>query len=202
MQVEIVPPRDDWSREFDALAARLSKALGGLALRIDHIGSTAVPGLPAKDVIDTQVIVRSLEPTGELTAAFAVLGFTPKLGDVRLRDHVPSGWEGDSAAWDKLLFGPPASERPSNVHVRVVGSPNERYALLFRDFLRANDRARDLWGSFKKRLAQEMQGDRELYADLKDPATDVLLATAEQWARAAAWPGPPAYSFGGSSGLS
>jgi dephospho-CoA kinase len=101
-------------------------ALGDLVVRIDHIGSTAVPGLPAKDVIDVQVIVRSLEPSAELSAAFASIGFTPKLGKLKLRDHVPAGWEGDQAAWDKLLFGPHEGERPSNVHVRVSGSPNER----------------------------------------------------------------------------
>jgi dephospho-CoA kinase len=192
MNVVIEPPREEWGREFIALSSRLSAALGDLAVRIDHIGSTAVPGLPAKDVIDVQVIVRSLEPQDDLRTAFRAIGFTPKLGESRLRDHVPADWEGEGAAWDKLLLGPPPGERPSNVHVRVSGSPNERYALLFRDFLRSNDRARDLWGSFKERLAAETQGDRELYADLKDPATDVLLVSAEQWARGSGWPGPAA----------
>jgi dephospho-CoA kinase len=192
MNVVIEPPREEWGREFIALSSRLSAALGDLAVRIDHIGSTAVPGLPAKDVIDVQVIVRSLEPSAELAAALAAIGFAPKLGKLKLRDHVPRGWEGDNAAWDKLLFGPPEGERLSNVHVRVSGSPNERYALLFRDFLRSNDRARDLWGSFKEHLAEEVKGDRELYADLKDPATDILLLSAEDWARRSGWPGPAA----------
>ena len=192
MDVVIEPPRDEWGREFLALSSRLSAALGDLAVRIDHIGSTAVPGLPAKDVIDVQVIVRSLEPQADLRTAFGAIGFTPKLGAARLRDHVPAGWEGDETGWDKLLFGSPAGERPSNVHVRVSRSPNERYALLFRDFLRSDDRARDLWGSFKERLAQEVKGDRDLYADLKDPATDILLLSAEDWARTSGWPGPQA----------
>ncbi len=191
MPVVIEPSRDEWSSEFDALAARLSAALGALALRIDHIGSTAVPGLAAKDVIDVQVIVASLDQASTIAAAFAQIGFVPKLAEARLRDHVPAGWAGDESAWDKLLIGPPAGERPVNVHVRAAGSPSERYALLFRDFLRANGRARDLWGSFKQRLREEVDGDRGLYADLKDPASDVLLATAEEWARATGWPGPP-----------
>ncbi len=190
MDLVIEPPREEWGREFIALSSRLSAALGDLAVRIDHIGSTAVPGLPAKNVIDVQVIVRSLDPSAGLTAALAAIGFARKLGSLRLRDHVPAGWQGDQAAWDKLLFGPPEDERPSNVHVRVSGSPNERYALLFRDFLRSNDRARDLWGGFKERLAAETQGDRELYADLKDPATDVLLVSAEEWARGSGWTVP------------
>jgi GrpB-like predicted nucleotidyltransferase (UPF0157 family) len=188
--VVIVESRDDWSREFDALGARLAGALGMLALRVDHIGSTSVPGLAAKDVLDVQVIVGALEPHEALAEQFAAVGFTPKLGDVKLRDHVPTGWTGEASEWDKLLFGPPAGERPSNVHVRVAGAPNERYALLFRDFLRANDRARDLWGSFKERLAAEVGGDLDLYVELKDPATDVLLTAAEEWARATGWTGP------------
>ena len=190
MPVEILPAREEWSGEFDALAARLSAALGPLALRIDHIGSTSVPGLAAKDVIDVQVIVRSLELQAELVARLAAVGFEPKLGHERLRDHIPASWTGDEETWDKLLFGPPAGTRPSNIHVRVAGSPNERYALLFRDFLRANVRARDLWSEFKHRLAEEVEGDRELYVELKDPATDVLIATAEVWARATGWSAP------------
>ena len=191
MPVEIVPAREEWSGEFDALATGLRAALGPLVLRIDHIGSTSVPGLPAKDVIDVQVIVGSLESQPELKARLAAIGFTPRLGEGRLRDHVPAGWTGDEASWEKFLFGPPAGARASNVHVRVAGSPNERYALLFGDFLRANGRARELWGDFKRRLTEEVDGDRELYVELKDPATDVLIATAEVWARATAWSGPP-----------
>jgi GrpB-like predicted nucleotidyltransferase (UPF0157 family) len=143
-------------------------------------------------VLDLQVIVRTLEPPAAIAEPLASIGFASKLGDLKLRDHVPTGWAGDDSAWDKLLFGPPAGERPSNVHVRVAGAPNERYALLFRDFLRANDRARDLLDSFKKRLAAEVEGERELYVELKDPATDVLLTAAEEWASATGWtsPGP------------
>ncbi|MFZ1879886.1 MAG: GrpB family protein [Gaiellaceae bacterium] len=190
MGVVIVESRGEWSREFDSLAARIAGALGPLAVRIDHIGSTSVPGLAAKDVLDLQVIVRSLEPDEAIPEQFASIGFTSKLGDLKLRDHVPTGWTGDESAWDKLLFGPPTGERPSNVHVRVSGAPNERYALLFRDFLRANDRARELWGTFKEQLVAEVGGDRDLYVELKDPATDVLLTAAEEWARATGWGGP------------
>jgi GrpB-like predicted nucleotidyltransferase (UPF0157 family) len=187
MHVVIVGPRAEWSGEFEALSSRLRTALGPLALRVEHIGSTSVPGLAAKDVIDAQVTVQSLDAEPGLAACFAAAGLVTRRGGGKLRDHVPAGWEGDETAWDKLLFGAPDGERRANVHVRVAGSPNERYALLFRDFLRANDRARDLWGSFKEQLAAETGGELDLYLDLKDPASDVLMATAEAWARSTGW---------------
>jgi GrpB-like predicted nucleotidyltransferase (UPF0157 family) len=177
--------RLEWEEEFEALAARLRVALGRLALRIDHIGSTSVKGLPAKDVIDVQVIVHSLEPFEDLAEAFARAGFTRRAGDWNLRDHRPAGWIGPASDWEKLVFSP-APQRLSNVHVRVAGRANERYALLFRDYLRANAEARDAWAQFKIRLA-EVVPDPNSYGQVKDPATDVLLIAAEEWARQTRW---------------
>jgi dephospho-CoA kinase len=84
-----------------------------------------------------------------------------------------------------LLFQP-ASGRPVNAHVRVAGSPNERYALLFRDYLRANDDVRDSWADVKRRLAAAAVS-RDAYTDTKDSLTDQLMADAEEWAKATGW---------------
>jgi GrpB-like predicted nucleotidyltransferase (UPF0157 family) len=72
--IEIVPYRASWPNEFKTLAAELRHALGDLALRIDHIGSTSIPGLAAKDRIDVQVTVTSLEPVVE--HALNQIGYT------------------------------------------------------------------------------------------------------------------------------
>jgi dephospho-CoA kinase len=64
----------------------------------------------------------------------------------------------------------------------VEGRANERYALLFRDYLRANDGARQAWAEFKRRLASHFATDLATYGQLKDPATDLLIVAAEQWA--------------------
>src|SRR5438552_16157021 len=72
--IVIIEYRPEWAEEFTAIARPLREALGELALRIDHIGSTAVPGLAAKDVIDVQVTVRDLTP--DLEAAFQRAGYT------------------------------------------------------------------------------------------------------------------------------
>lgn len=186
MSVALSPYQERWPREFERLASRLHAALGTAVVAIDHIGSTAVPGLPAKDVIDVQVIVRSLEPSATLLDAFRGAGFGQRPGDWNLRDHIPASWDGDTHVWAKLVVGPLMEERPSNVHVRVAGSPNERYALLFRDYLRSERSAREAWGEFKARLARAASS-REEYGQIKDPATDVLMAAAEAWARERGW---------------
>jgi len=123
--------------------------LGTHVVRIDHIGSTSIPGMVAKDVIDVQVIVHSLHPEEPLIDAFALGGFARRREDWNQQDHVPPFDPQAAEMWRKLVFGPPPSERPSNILVRVIGSANERYAILFRDFLRANDGARRAWNEFK-----------------------------------------------------
>jgi GrpB-like predicted nucleotidyltransferase (UPF0157 family) len=177
--------RSEWAEDFEVLAAKLRGALGDLALRIDHIGSTSVPGLPAKDVIDVQVIVGDLD-CYSITRAMATLRFEHKNQEWNLRDHVPVGWTGDPDRWAKLVFGPPPDARDSNVHVRVAGAPNERYALLFRDFLRADAPARLAWSRFKIQLAEKTD-TLAAYGTVKDPASDLLLALAEGWAEDVGW---------------
>jgi GrpB-like predicted nucleotidyltransferase (UPF0157 family) len=177
--------RPGWAADFDELAGSLGAALDGIAIRIDHIGSTSVPGLRAKDVIDVQVVVAELV-TDRIVPALELVGFEQRTAAWNLRDHIPASWSGDPEEWSKLVFAPPGTSRPSNVHVRRCGSPNERYALLFRDFLRADDLARDTWGRFKTQLARAT-GNLSDYGAVKDPATDVLLALAERWATDTAW---------------
>lgn len=168
--VKVVDYQASWPGEFAALAERLRPRVGDAA--IDHIGSTAVPGLPAKDCIDVQVRVRSLDP-GQLSA----IGF-------RLR---PEPWNraelSSGIHCPKLVLAPPAGERACNVHLRLLGGPNARYALLFRDYLRADPAACEAWGAFKRRLAISVP-DLADYGQIKAPATDVLMGAAERWAAA------------------
>src|SRR5512146_20988 len=132
--IEIVPYQPSWPSEFQAIAGPLRPALGDLALRIDHIGSTAVPGLAAKDRIDIQVTVQELDPAIE--QALNAAGYT-RLERIT-QDHIPPQGPLDPGLWAKWLFYPPAGQRPTNLHVRRAGLPNQRYPLLFRDYLRAH----------------------------------------------------------------
>lgn len=179
--LEIVPYRESWPAEFRQIASRLRTKLGDLALRIDHIGSTAVPGLSAKDVIDIQITVASLDQ--DLIAALSSIGYTQPEG-IR-RDHRPPGATGADSDWEKLYFNPPSGQRSTHVHVRIAGRPNQRYALLFRDYLRAHPAVAAAYAGLKRQLAHLT--DPDLYAEVKDPAVDLIYLAAEEWAASVGW---------------
>ena len=180
-RVAIVESRATWPTEFEAISSSLHDALGALALRIDHIGSTSVPGLPAKDVIDVQLTVAALD-RDRLTRAVARVGFAEQgIG----HDHRPPGATGPDDDWRKLFFQA-GSGRPVNLHVRVAGRPNQRYPLLFRDYLRAHPESAAAYANLKRALAA-LGIDRGVYADVKDPACDLIFIAAEDWAAQTGW---------------
>ena len=180
MAIEIVDYDPRWPAQFDDIAARLASTFGDRALRIDHIGSTSVPGLAAKPIIDIQVTVRRFEGVTEaLLAAGLEMSFT--------RDHRPPGSRVPDEELEKRL----ASTRdpiPANVHVRVNGNFNQRYALLFRDYLRANPAAAETYAQVKRSLA-DIVGDYDAYYAIKDPVCDLIMAAAELWAADTGWRG-------------
>jgi GrpB-like predicted nucleotidyltransferase (UPF0157 family) len=183
--VEILPYQERWPAEFAHIADTLRAALGGLAARVDHIGSTSVPGLASKDRIDIQIGVRSLDERDALVAAMTPLGYTPLAG--LGSDHVPAGEEASPGEWSKLFFTPAAGQRAQNVHVREIGRRNWRYALLFRDYLRAQPAAAAGYAELKRRLAALPGVSSGVYADTKDPVCDIIMAAAEDWAMRTGW---------------
>jgi GrpB-like predicted nucleotidyltransferase (UPF0157 family) len=162
---------------------RLQEALGDLAERIDHIGSTSVPGLAAKDVIDVQIGVPDLGDP-RLVPAFERLGATAT--DITT-DHVPPGDESGTSAWEKRYFRPPVSWRPTHLHVRETGRSNFRYALLFRDYLRHSTAAAATYAQIKVTLSRLHPQDVDAYYAVKDPVCDLIMDAAEQWAIGVGW---------------
>lgn len=177
--IAIVPYDDRWPEEFRQIAESLRAAMGDLAMRIDHIGSTSVPGLAAKDVIDVQITVRSLDP-GPIATALALAGYA--LRDGITEDHVPPGRDGQPGEWRKLYAQPPAGQRRTHVHIRQAGRANQRYALLFRDYLRANLPSAVAYQRVKEALARLHSHDIDAYLDVKDPVCDIIMDAAERWA--------------------
>lgn len=183
--IEIVDYRCEWIREFTRLAAKLRAGLGPLTLRVDHIGSTAVPGLAAKDIIDIQVTVQNLNPA--VAEAIQALGFVRHPGIDR--DHVPPNHSGKEEGWEKFLFTQPSGDRRANIHVRRAGNPNQRYALLFRDYLVAHPATSAAYAELKRRLAAALANPRS-YPEVKDPAVDLIYLAAEAWAKLVGWRPP------------
>ncbi|MFN8177543.1 MAG: GrpB family protein [bacterium] len=172
-----------WPAEFEALRSSLTEILGPLALRIDHIGSTSVPGLGAKDVIDAQVTVREL--AAEIRRKLVAAGFEWR--EAITHDHVPLGADARPEMWSKLVFAEPKGRRRANVHVRVAGHPNQRYPLLFRDYLRAHPGSARSLELIKREIARRHADDVEAYYDIKDPVCDLIWDAAQEWARQTGW---------------
>ncbi len=177
--VAVVAYRPQWPAEFERLARVLRDALGDLASGVDHVGSTSVPGLPAKDCVDVQVRMTSIDAARDVPL-LAAIGF-------RCR---PEPWNRVEVSGGrqcrKLVFAPPVGARSCNVHLCEAAGPNARFALLFRDYLRADEAARRAWGAFKQRLALSVP-DLSDYGQIKAPATDVLMRAAERWAAETGW---------------
>lgn len=189
MLVEIMPYTPRWATEFAALAAPIRARLGADAIRIDHIGSTSVPGLAAKDIIDLQLSVAALEPLERYAGPLSTLGYMLR-PDVTC-DHRPPDAAGPDEDWQKRYFGRPGHARRVHLHVRVIGRPNQRYPLLFRDYLRAMPAMAAAYAELKRRLAAHFPDDMATYADVKDPACDLISGAAEAWALTTGWqPGP------------
>lgn len=181
--VEIQPYKPSWPEEFKQIAAHLRHHLGELALRIDHIGSTSVPGLAAKDLIDIQVTV--VERKTAVLQAFQQAGYVKSRHE---SDHVPPGFDPNPRDWEKWLFKSPAHQREVNAHVRMLGRANQRYALLFRDYLRAFPKAAQAYAEVKTAIvAYHPEDDLTAYYDIKNPVCDIIYAGAELWAQTIQW---------------
>lgn len=178
----IVEYRPEWPREFERYAEMIKAALGPMALRIDHIGSTSVPGMAAKDVIDIQITVREL--SAEVAAALATAGF--EMHSRYATDHVPPGDAPDPDQWSKMLFKQPPGQRRAHIHVRRDGNANQRYPLLFRDYLIASPATAAAYAELKRRLAAGL-ADPSNYPDVKDPAVDLIYFAALDWSERTGW---------------
>ncbi len=184
-RVTIVEPTGRWAAEYARIEDDLRSAVGERACEIDHVGSTSVLGLPSKDVIDVQVTV----PDGDGLEDFASLlehaGW--RRGAEGARDHQVPGLPSDPREWQKILFTEPSGARRTHVHMRVQGCANQRYALLFRDFLRTHAEEAAAYAAAKRALAA-LAPDSGTYASAKDPVCDLVYLAAERWADDVGWP--------------
>jgi GrpB-like predicted nucleotidyltransferase (UPF0157 family) len=183
--VHISAYNPQWPERASVLIAELRDVLGPDALRIEHIGSTAIPLMDAKDLLDVQVSVADLGiATEHFDRPLSALGFERLPYD---SDHVPAGRLDDPARWVKRFWCRRNHLAGDvNLHVRAAGSPNERLALLFRDWMRAHPEAVPPYAAFKRALGTAAP-DVDWYTDLKDPVVDLVVAIAESWSQRTGW---------------
>jgi dephospho-CoA kinase len=179
-------PDPTWPAQAARLLARIGHALGDAAHSLDHIGSTAVPGLVAKDVIDLQLGVASLQDADE--AGF--VGAMARAGFVRVEGSwFDSGHDGTT--WPKRFHGSCDPGRVAHVHVREVRSAGWEWALMFRDWLRAEPDERAGYAQMKTDLATEVASTTD-YAEAKEPWFDAADGRARTWAARTGWSPTPA----------
>lgn len=189
----LVAPNPDWTRQASLLMARIKAAAPDDVVAIDHVGSTAIPGLEAKDVIDLQLSVEDLETADRISPLLAAAGF-PAFPDV-LADH-PRPSSPDPSEWRKRLHGNADPGRDVNLHIRAVGSPGWRYALCFRDWLRADPSALEAYRAEKRRVAALHANDTSTVGYAVDKEawfTEVADPGMEQWVKRSGWR-PPSYA--------
>jgi GrpB-like predicted nucleotidyltransferase (UPF0157 family) len=174
--IEIVDYDPGWVARFAAVGAELRGALGPVALRVDHIGSTSVPGLAAKPIVDVQVSVARLEPVAPFRDPLTGRGLV-------FRDGNPER--------TKRYFREAPGQPRTHIHVRRAGSFSEQFALLFRDFLRVDDATAAEYAALKRVLAVRHRDDRHGYTDAKGPFFWEIIRRADGWAQRTGWePGP------------
>lgn len=185
----VVDPQPDWPSHAERLLSRLRAALGEGVVRADHVGSTSVSGLRAKDVIDLQVVVRDLRVLDDpaVQEALAGRGFIVSRGDGWDHAHGPGVGE---HTWPKRLVATGDPARVVHCHVRPADSPAWRLALLFRDWVRAEPAERALYAARKAELVASGLSASE-YAVAKEPWFAEAFARAEAWAAGTGWT-PPA----------
>jgi GrpB-like predicted nucleotidyltransferase (UPF0157 family) len=174
--VTIVPYDAKWPARFRELAVPLRHALGDVARRIDHIGSTSVPGLDAKPIIDMQISVQSFEPLDAYRDPLESLGYV---------------FRSENEERTKRYFREPPGTPRTHVHVRQAGSWAEQFALLFRDYLRAHPEAARDYATVKYQLAAQFAEDRHGYTDAKTPLTWDVMQQADRWSQQTGWQSGP-----------
>ncbi|MGO4104725.1 GrpB family protein [Leifsonia sp. YAF41] len=160
--IVIVDSDDEWPKRFEQLAYQIKNALGNGALSVEHIGSTAVPGLAAKPIIDMLLIVPDVTDESAYVTPLESKGFFLRVREPRHR----------------MLR---TTEKDVHVHVLEPESEEIDDYRDLRDWLRINSADRGLYATTKERLAQQRWSDMNYYADAKSAVVQQILCRARDW---------------------
>jgi dephospho-CoA kinase len=193
----LASPDPSWPDQARRIVNRLKTSCGHRALRVDHIGSTVFSGYPdfaAKDVIDIQITVESLAVADELAEPLLSAGYPriERIAEDVVKNDARStvdryDRDDNPALWRKRIHASADPGRPTNVHIRVDGWPNQQFALLFVDWLAANPDARTDYLSVKRAAEERAGGETAAYVDVKEPWFADAYRRAWEWADATDW---------------
>ncbi len=168
-EVVVVAPDPGWRKGFEAEAVRLSSVFGENLVEMHHIGSTAVPGLAAKPLIDMIPEVRDIRRVDALNEEMATLGY--------------EAWGEYGLPGRRLFTRVKNGERTHNVHVYATGNPEVERHLAFRDYMNAHPEEAHAYGRLKEGLARRFPTDFDAYMDGKDAFVKERERRALAWKR-------------------
>ena len=163
--IEILGYREEWPALFDDERDCLAEAVGDRTISIEHFGSTSVPGLAAKPIIDICLVVPDMDAAHGCESALLDLGYQ----FIAEREN----WLAFERFDDDL-------RRQFNVHVHPYGSSRLERTMIFRDYLRDHPHAREAYASAKRHAAAVHPNDTSAYNDAKDPIAECLIAAARE----------------------
>jgi GrpB-like predicted nucleotidyltransferase (UPF0157 family) len=159
--VEVIDYDPTWPDEYERLRARILFVLGGDVVRVEHVGSTAVPGLAAKPVIDLYAVVEDID---RATESLRTIGSEP---------------EGDLGVPGRLGFAWPEGEKRHHLYICTPDHVGLESVVRFRDYMRTHPDQAEEYADLKRRLASRHRDDRAAYAVGKDGLISAILERAE-----------------------
>ena len=161
-----------WSNDFYYIKQQIEKNIPGVFLSIEHIGSTAITNIKAKNVIDIQCSVKALPLNADIVMKLVSIGY--KHLDHINQDHVPfKDINYFESGWEKLFFMSDDGKVKCNLHIRVQDAPNWKFALNFRDYLNSNENVKTAYEQVKERLSAAKVNIHD-YCAIKDPVCDLI----------------------------
>lgn len=157
-----------WPRLFEQLRSRLAVLLEGIATAIEHVGSTSVPGLAAKPIIDIDVLLTSSSDLPRAIARLASIGY----------EH-----RGDLGISGREAFRAPPEESPHHLYVCPPGNIAYMEHISFRDYLRSHQKDAEAYAELKRTLAGKFRNDREAYNEAKSEFVQRILRRAAENSR-------------------
>ena len=170
--VKLAKSTDIWQKNFEEIQLKIQSLLGNMVIEIEHIGSTSIPGLPAKDIVDIQVGVRDFNCMADVKKKLKIIDFC-QVEHIK-QDHKPfcdpSIFDKN---WEKRFFKGYYLHQHFNIHIRIHKSDNWNFAHQFKWLLTNNEQVKKAYLQVKERLVNA-EVSKEDYCLIKDPVIDII----------------------------